>query len=1163
MPQNRPYFNYSFKQLEEEFDNNQNNHEVLEKIANELSFRKSKKAVLLKDKITNTFIAAFPNITKHKRAEEKNIETNKTPEFIENDASQQIFEKLELNKILQRSLTNKTTDILSAWGALEILSPVTFNKKEDLLKVKDTKRKIIYSLDKDVLPWLDKTKPKALPQSRIFYHIVLGVIDYGKVIDALLQVYGDSNPNQKIPQSMALAATAIVDSKGILIENSPITISSFAWGIEKALHGDLNNLETWGKEQIAIVSTLEEHLKQLDEYGNPIPVDSNMIFSAKQWLFKKLNIPDFFVKNELFVLRDDVYYMLDAPDNLLLNSFYLDDINAVKQMFVNNHATSALKKYLGLTQQSGKCNILDNIDQLEQLVSPQMMPKAKWPGKGNYPLVLLQQAAVNAAKNYQGDNGILAVNGPPGTGKTTLLRDLVADIVEQRAEVLSTFDDPETAFVNSGVRTKAGNGWLHFYKMSPKVKGYEIVFASSNNKAVENISKELPAQNAIDENFQHFNYFRCLSDKLLEIPTWGAVAAVLGNASNRGKFCKTFAWDDDCSMIYYLLHALGTPKLIEIKDPQTGQITGTRLPEMVLKSNCPQSRSEALRNWKKEQENFKSVYAETKKQQEILNELRNTILNQITLRKHIICLEEDCDNCAASLRDKEQALQNALDKFKLIQKQLDNISETLKMHSTQKPFGWFFLMWTQGYKNWRQKVITLKEKHHLLLTEFKDAEKEFSLCKNEALSYRENLRIKKIEVSLQQEKYERNEVLLKKYKSQLSTTLWDEDFTQLTTKDQNLSSPWCDEKFQYLRNKTFFASLKLHKAFIDAAAKPLRHNLSILLQNFSRQNFATPEQNALIPDLWSSLFLVIPCISTTFASVNRMFGSLPPESLGWLVVDEAGQALPQAALGAIMRTQRSVIVGDPLQIEPVVPLPQNLTENICKSFGVDPDIYNAPSASVQTMADACSRFYTHIQDFSGERTVGMPLLVHRRCSEPMFSISNQIAYANKMVQAKLPKESIIKTCLGNSCWIDIKGKSNNKWCPEEGDEVLKLLEKLKDSCTELPDLYIITPFVIVAENLRNIIKNSHVFDKWDCDVNSWVYDHVGTIHTVQGREAEAVIFVLGAPDISQKGARTWAGNRPNLINVAVSRAKECIYIIGNRTLWKKAGLFSIVDRYFN
>ncbi len=48
MPQNRPYFNYSFKQLEEEFDNNQNNQEVLEKIANELSFRKKQKSGLIK-----------------------------------------------------------------------------------------------------------------------------------------------------------------------------------------------------------------------------------------------------------------------------------------------------------------------------------------------------------------------------------------------------------------------------------------------------------------------------------------------------------------------------------------------------------------------------------------------------------------------------------------------------------------------------------------------------------------------------------------------------------------------------------------------------------------------------------------------------------------------------------------------------------------------------------------------------------------------------------------------------------------------------------------------------------------------------------------------------------------------------------------------------------
>jgi superfamily I DNA and/or RNA helicase len=56
-----------------------------------------------------------------------------------------------------------------------------------------------------------------------------------------------------------------------------------------------------------------------------------------------------------------------------------------------------------------------------------------------------------------------------------------------------------------------------------------------------------------------------------------------------------------------------------------------------------------------------------------------------------------------------------------------------------------------------------------------------------------------------------------------------------------------------------------------------------------------------------------------------------------------------------------------------------------------------------------------------------------------------------------------------------------------------------------------------------------------------------------------VVFVLGAPAVQQIGARNWAGGRPNLLNVAVTRAKEVLYVVGNRAHWKQAGLFRELD----
>jgi superfamily I DNA and/or RNA helicase len=110
-----------------------------------------------------------------------------------------------------------------------------------------------------------------------------------------------------------------------------------------------------------------------------------------------------------------------------------------------------------------------------------------------------------------------------------------------------------------------------------------------------------------------------------------------------------------------------------------------------------------------------------------------------------------------------------------------------------------------------------------------------------------------------------------------------------------------------------------------------------------------------------------------------------------------------------------------------------------------------------------------------------------------------------------------------------------------------------------PDVFVITPFRIDASQMREMLAVSDVVRSITDRPRDWVRDRVGTVHTFQGREAEAALLVLGVPDALQAGARHWAEHPPNLANVAVSRAKKVLYIVGNRELWRMHGSFRAVN----
>jgi len=208
------------------------------------------------------------------------------------------------------------------------------------------------------------------------------------------------------------------------------------------------------------------------------------------------------------------------------------------------------------------------------------------------------------------------------------------------------------------------------------------------------------------------------------------------------------------------------------------------------------------------------------------------------------------------------------------------------------------------------------------------------------------------------------------------------------------------------------------------------------------------------------------------------------------------------------------------------------------------------------VADASATFVAEFQQTVGSVQVGFPLLVHRRCADPMFSLSNSVAYSNLMVHATPSRTSAIRDVLGPSRWVDVVGgHTEDKWSEAEVAAVVAMLRRLAEAGVPEPDLYIVSPFVIVAQRLRERVLASGLLPRWTADPYGWTRDRIGTVHTVQGREADAVILVLGAPLPTQRGARGWAGAYPNLLNVAVTRAKENLYVVGSQDAWREAGVF--------
>ena len=368
---------------------------------------------------------------------------------------------------------------------------------------------------------------------------------------------------------------------------------------------------------------------------------------------------------------------------------------------------------------------------------------------------------------------------------------------------------------------------------------------------------------------------------------------------------------------------------------------------------------------------------------------------------------------------------------------------------------------------------------------------------------------------------------------------WLKNGTVTPTEAIELAEPWSIPDWRQARARVFLQALTLHQCFLMLEPKRMWTNLSFINSVLTGVPFRC-QCHATIRSAWASLFMVVPVLSSTFSSFARTFASLGARDIGWLFVDEAGQAPPQAAVGALWRAERAVCVGDPLQLKPIVTVSDAVLEHMRTHYQVSS--YWFPNRqSAQTLADQATPWGKSLGPNGQKTWVGLPLVVHRRCDRPMFEIANCIAYDGAMVYGTVApppaKETRARLPTG---WIDVVGPSDGNWIAAEGDALRDLLKILQKEGVQRDEIAIITPF-------RDVLRQL-MFTAWCKKFEP------STIHTMQGKEAEVIIFILGG-NTAAAGARDWVVSAPNLLNVAVTRAKRRLYVIGDRTAWQRRNLF--------
>jgi hypothetical protein len=276
---------------------------------------------------------------------------------------------------------------------------------------------------------------------------------------------------------------------------------------------------------------------------------------------------------------------------------------------------------------------------------------------------------------------------------------------------------------------------------------------------------------------------------------------------------------------------------------------------------------------------------------------------------------------------------------------------------------------------------------------------------------------------------------------------------------------------------------------------------------------------------------------------------LEPALFDLVIIDEASQCDVASALPLLFRARQALIIGDPRQLGHISAISIREEEALAAEHGA------APLALAWSYGRRS--LYAVAAEAAVERGV-KPLLLaeHYRSHPEIIEFSNRAFYQNQLI-LRTPLAQLRERLAGHPLglfWHDVRG-SVPLSCRSARNEVevgavLALLDQWWRGgllARKTVDFGVVTPFRLQMERIEEAVRGR----PWWEQVKGRLT--VGTAHRFQGDERDVMIFSpVVAAGMRPRLAR-WAAETDPLLNVAVTRARGALHVVGDRGACRAAG----------